>query len=113
MNQINHQLNHVKTILSTYITVGTVQTIRYLVKGAILLQRPELMHMFRAGQSAIEQYMNHDDWYFWVAMKQGTVTLPVFQSLEAFWPGLLSLVGENVKGLKSIHNYHQGIINQI
>ena len=36
---------------------------RYLVKGAILLQRPELMHMFRAGQSAIEQYMNHDDWY--------------------------------------------------
>ena len=35
---------------------------RYLVKGAILLQRPELMHMFRAGQSAIEQYMNHDDW---------------------------------------------------
>ena len=40
-------------------------------------------------------------------MKQGTVTLPVFQSLEAFWPGLLSLVGENQKGLKSIHNYHQ------
>ena len=46
--------------------------------------------------------------YFWVAMKQGTVTLPVFQSLEAFWPGLLSLVGENSKGLKSVHNYHQG-----
>ena len=40
-------------------------------------------------------------------MKQGTVTLPVFQSLEAFWPGLLSLVGENQRGLKSIHNYHQ------
>ena len=40
-------------------------------------------------------------------MKQGTVTLPVFQSLEAFWPGLLSLVGDNAKGLKSVHNYHQ------
>ena len=44
-------------------TIQTIKTIaRYLVKGAILLQRPELMHMFRAGQSAIEQYMNHDDW---------------------------------------------------
>lgn len=31
----------------------------------------------------------------------------MFQSLEAFWPGMLSLVGENVKGLKSMHNYHQ------
>ena len=50
--------------------------------------------------------------YFWVAMKQGTVTLPVFQSLEAFWPGLLSLVGENQKGLKSIHNYHQARIDR-
>lgn len=46
--------------------------------------------------------------YFWVAMKQGTVTMPVFQSLEAFWPGVLSLVGESDKGLKSLHNYHQG-----
>ena len=48
---------------SLFKTIQTIKTIaRYLVKGAILLQRPELMHMFRAGQSAIEQYMNHDDW---------------------------------------------------
>ena len=30
-----------------------------------------------------------DDWYFWVNMKNGQVTLPLFQSLEAFWPGVL------------------------
>ena len=67
----------------------------------------ELMHMFKESREAIEQFLNHDDWHFWVTMKQGTVTMPVFQSLEAFWPGILSLIGDNIGGLKSIHNYHQ------
>jgi len=29
----------------------------------------------------------------WVTMTKGQVSLPIFQSLEAFWPGLLALVG--------------------
>ena len=65
------------------------------------------MHMFKESREAIEQFLNHDDWHFWVTMKQGSVTMPVFQSLEAFWPGILSLVGDNISALKSIHNYHQ------
>jgi mannosidase alpha-like ER degradation enhancer 2 len=63
--------------------------------------------MFKESREAIEQFLNHDDWHFWVTMKQGSVTMPVFQSLEAFWPGILSLVGDNIGGLRSIHNYHQ------
>ena len=66
---------------------------QWLFKGSALLQKPELMRMFIRSREAIEQYMNHDDWHFWVSMKGGGVTLPVFQSLEAFWPGLLSLAG--------------------
>ena len=31
------------------------------------------------------------------------------QNLEAFWPGLLSMVGDNEAALKSLHNYHQVI----
>jgi len=34
-------------------------------------------------------YLRTDDWYLWVNMKTGSTTLPVFQSLEAFWPGIL------------------------
>jgi len=67
----------------------------------------ELMHMFKESREAIEQFLNHDDWHFWVTMKQGSVTMPVFQSLAAFWPGILSLVGDNISALKTIHNYHQ------
>ena len=58
-------------------------------------------------------------------MKNGQVTMPLFQvgpkpcdmsspqylsqNLEAFWPGLLSMVGDNEAALKSLHNYHQVI----
>ena len=35
-----------------------------------------------------ERHLKKDDWYLWVNMKTGSVTLPVFQSLEAFWPGM-------------------------
>ncbi len=105
--------NHVDVVTGKWtatdagIGAGVDSYYEYLVKGGILLQRPELIKMFRAGQEAVEQYIKHDDWHFWVSMHQGQVTMPVFQSLEAFWPGALSLLGENMKAMKTMHNYHQ------
>ncbi len=43
-------------------------------------------------QKSIEKYLERDDWYMWANMKKGTITLPVFQSLDAFWPGLMVCV---------------------
>ena len=42
---------------------------------------------------AIEKHLRHDDWYLWATMSKGYVTMAVFQSLEAYWPGVLTLVG--------------------
>ena len=39
-------------------------------------------------ETAIEKYLKKEDWYMWANMNKGSVTLPVFQSLECFWPGL-------------------------
>ncbi|PNF23714.1 ER degradation-enhancing alpha-mannosidase-like protein 2 [Cryptotermes secundus] len=89
------------------IGAGVDSYYEYLAKGSILLQRPELMHMFNEGRIAIEKYLKRDDWHLWVSMTKGQVTLPVFQSLEAYWPGVLSLVGDVNKAIKSLHNYHQ------
>ncbi|KAG5862111.1 hypothetical protein JTB14_009808 [Gonioctena quinquepunctata] len=72
---------------------GVDSYFEYLVKGSILLQRPELMEMFHEARKAIDKYMKKDDWYMWVSMTKGQVTLPVFQSLESYWPGVLSLIG--------------------
>ncbi|ELT91019.1 hypothetical protein CAPTEDRAFT_223759 [Capitella teleta] len=95
------------TALDAGIGAGVDSYFEYQVKAAILFQYPDMMAMFKDNMAAIEKYLKREDWYMWAQMKKGTVTLPVFQSLEAYWPGLLSLIGEIEKGMRSIHNYHQ------
>ncbi|XP_045479503.1 ER degradation-enhancing alpha-mannosidase-like protein 2 [Harmonia axyridis] len=86
---------------------GVDSYFEYLVKGSILLQRPELMEMFHEARKAFDKHMKKDDWYMWVSMTKGQITLPVFQSLEAFWPGVLSLIGDTSSAMRTLHNYHQ------
>ena len=78
----------------------------YLVKGSALLSRPELADMFAEYARAADRYMWRDDWYFWVTMSKGAVTMPVFQNLEAYWPGVLSSIGRNAEATRSLRNYH-------
>uniref|UniRef100_A0A336LII2 alpha-1,2-Mannosidase n=1 Tax=Culicoides sonorensis TaxID=179676 RepID=A0A336LII2_CULSO len=100
--------NHVdiQTAQDAGIGSGIDSYYEYLVKGAILLNRPELMVMFNEGRKAIDKYLKKDDWFVWVSMNKGQVTLPVFQSLEAFYPGVLSLIGDTNEAMRSLHNYH-------
>lgn len=44
--------------------------------------------MFSEYCDSIYKYLKKDNWYFWAEMKSGSTTLPIFQSLEAFWPGV-------------------------
>ncbi|XP_065363098.1 uncharacterized protein Edem1 [Calliphora vicina] len=93
------------TALDSGIGAGVDSLFEYMVKAAILLQRPELLEMFHAARSSIDKFLRHDDWYVWAGMNKGQVTLPVFQSLEAFWPGVLSLVGDKQAAIKTLSNY--------
>jgi mannosidase alpha-like ER degradation enhancer 2 len=79
---------------------GVDSFFEYLVKGSILLQKPELLEIFHEARVSIDKYLKKDDWYMWVSMTKGQVTIPVFQSLEAYWPGVLSLIGKLFKLLK-------------
>ncbi|KAF4530389.1 hypothetical protein B566_EDAN018726 [Ephemera danica] len=105
--------NHIDVVTGRWtaqdagIGAGVDSYYEYLVKGASLLQRPELLKTFQEGRNAIDKYLKRDDWHLWVSMHKGQVTLPVFQSLEAYWPGVLSLIGDVNTAMKSIHNYHQ------
>jgi len=40
-------------------------------------------------RKALESHLKRDDWYLWAHMVKGSITMPVFQSLDAYWPGLL------------------------
>lgn len=74
----------------------------YLVKGATLLQRPELMAIFNQARVAADKHLRHEDWYLWATMTKGHVTMAVFQSLEAYWPGVLALVGKEGLGFSCV-----------
>lgn len=88
------------------IGAGVDSYYEYLVKGAILMNRPELMQMFNEVRVPIDKYLNKDDWQIWASMSKGQITLPVFQSLQAFWPGMLSLMGDVNTAMRALHNMH-------
>lgn len=48
-----------------------------------------------------------DNWFFWANMQKGQKTLPLFSSLEAFYPGLLTLTGDLDQAVKLVNSYHQ------
>jgi ER degradation enhancer, mannosidase alpha-like 2 len=105
--------NHIKvdtgkwTGLDATIGSGVDSYFEYLVKGGILFNKPELIGQFRTYQRAIKKYLSYDNWFLWSNMNKGQKTLPLFSSLDAFFPGLLTLVGDIDQALKTIDNYHQ------
>lgn len=58
------------------------------------MQKPELMAIFSQARAAIDKHLRHEDWYLWATMTKGYVTMAVFQNLEAYWPGVLTLIGK-------------------
>ncbi|KAL1021176.1 hypothetical protein UPYG_G00009780 [Umbra pygmaea] len=104
--------NHIDVLSKKWVAqdsgigAGVDSYFEYLVKGSIMLQDEELLSMFLEYDKAIKNYTKFDDWYLWVQMHKGTVSMPVFQSLEAFWPGLQSLIGDLDSALRTFHNYY-------
>ncbi|XP_077410541.1 ER degradation-enhancing alpha-mannosidase-like protein 2 isoform X1 [Vanacampus margaritifer] len=104
--------NHIDVVSKKWVAqdagigAGVDSYFEYLVKGAILLQDEELLHMFDAYNRALVNYTRFDDWYLWVQMHKGTVSMPVFQSLEAFWPGLQTLLGNLDSAVRTFQNYY-------
>ncbi|XP_038659558.1 ER degradation-enhancing alpha-mannosidase-like protein 2 isoform X3 [Scyliorhinus canicula] len=105
--------NHIDVLTSKWVAqdagigAGIDSYFEYLVKGAILLQDEGLMSSFLEYDKVIKNYTKFEDWYVWVQMYKGTISMPVFQSLEAFWPGLQSLIGDINSAMKTFHNYYQ------
>ena len=105
-NHINVQTGK-WTGLDATIGSGVDSYFEYLVKAGILLNKPELISQFRTYQQAIDRFLLHDNWFVWSNMEKGQKTLPLFSSLEAFYPGLLTLTGDLKQAIKIFHNYQK------
>uniref|UniRef100_A0A915PQ53 alpha-1,2-Mannosidase n=1 Tax=Setaria digitata TaxID=48799 RepID=A0A915PQ53_9BILA len=91
------------------IGAGVDSYFEYLAKAALLFQRPELMKQFRTYVKAINKYIRKDDWFVWISMTSGQLSMPIFQSLESFWPGVLALTGDVDDAQRIIYQYSQVI----
>eukprot|EP00850_Spirogloea_muscicola_P013748 SM000095S24962 [mRNA] locus=s95:144540:149855:- [translate_table: standard] len=69
----------------------------YLIKAHMLLGDDEYLHIFKQAYGAVMEHLYHDPWsaliptytrYLEVNMNNGMVVWPLFNSLQAFWPGL-------------------------
>ncbi|XP_076471092.1 ER degradation-enhancing alpha-mannosidase-like protein 2 [Babylonia areolata] len=95
------------TALDSGIGGGVDSYFEYLVKGSFMFNIPELLEMFREYEKHIVAHVKRDDWYLWANMKKGGITLPLFTSLDAYWPGIQSMLGDLDSAMKTLHNFHQ------
>ncbi|KAF9605954.1 hypothetical protein IFM89_021280 [Coptis chinensis] len=66
----------------------------YLLKAYILFGEEEYLFMFREAYKAVMHYLYNDPWYVEVNMNSAAIVWPLFNSLQAFWPGLQVLAGD-------------------
>lgn len=88
------------------IGAGVDSYFEYLMKGSVLTGQKSLYGMFKTLFQSIQKYLNKDDWHIWAALNTGNAVLPYFNSLEAFWPGLMTLYGDIDYAKRSFANYY-------
>lgn len=104
--------NHINVINGQWtaqdagIGAGVDSYFEYLLKGGVLLGSPRLVDMFREYYGKVQQYLKISDWYVWAHMEKGQITMPIFQSLDAYWPGLQTLWGDIGPASRTLQKYH-------
>ncbi|KFK31701.1 hypothetical protein AALP_AA6G147900 [Arabis alpina] len=66
----------------------------YLLKAYILFGDEEYLYIFQEAYGSVMHYLHKDPWYVEVNMDSAAIVWPVFNSLQAFWPGLQVLAGD-------------------
>ncbi|KAF3456902.1 hypothetical protein FNV43_RR01556 [Rhamnella rubrinervis] len=66
----------------------------YLLKAYLLFGDEEYLFIFQEAYAAAMQYLYNDPWYVEVNMDSAALVWPLFNSLQAFWPGLQVLAGD-------------------
>ncbi|KAI4317936.1 hypothetical protein L6164_025760 [Bauhinia variegata] len=66
----------------------------YLLKAYLLFGDEEYLYIFQEAYAAAMHYLYNDPWYVEVNMDSAAVVWALFNSLQAFWPGLQVLAGD-------------------
>ncbi|XP_016575367.2 alpha-mannosidase I MNS4 isoform X2 [Capsicum annuum] len=66
----------------------------YLLKAYLLFGDEEYLFIFQEAYKAAMNFLFNDPWYVEVNMNSAALVWPLFNSLQAFWPGLQVLAGD-------------------
>jgi hypothetical protein len=70
---------------------------------------PEYWHMFVATYTAIQIYIKYGDWYTDVVFTTGNISYRRFESLMAFWPAVLVLLGDLHDAGRNLNAFYKGV----
>ncbi|XP_075512241.1 alpha-mannosidase I MNS4 [Primulina tabacum] len=73
----------------------------YLLKAYLLFGDEEYLFIFQEAYRAAMHYLYNDPWYVEVNMNSAALVWPLFNSLQAFWPGLQVLAGDIEPAIKT------------
>ncbi|KAK8953108.1 putative alpha-mannosidase I MNS4 [Platanthera guangdongensis] len=73
----------------------------YLLKAYLLFGDEEYLFMFQEAYKSAMHYLFHDPWYVEVNMNSAITVWPLFNSLQAFWPGLQVLYGDIAPAMRT------------
>ncbi|XP_077245578.1 glycosyl hydrolase family 47 protein isoform X2 [Tasmannia lanceolata] len=73
----------------------------YLLKAYLLFGCEEYLFIFQEAYKAAMHYLYSDPWYVEVNMNSAAMVWPLFNSLQAFWPGLQVLAGDIVPAVRT------------
>ncbi|KAF5205796.1 Alpha-mannosidase i mns4 [Thalictrum thalictroides] len=77
----------------------------YLLKAHLLFGDEEYLFMFQEAYKAAMHYLFNDPWYVEVNMNSAVIVWPLFNSLQAFWPGLQVLAGDIDPAIRTHHAF--------
>jgi len=79
----------------------------YMFKGYVLFGLDKLFDMFDVLYQGVMKHLFRDPWYFEADMFSGTVTWSLFNSLQAFWPGMQGLMGRDMShAIDTVKAFH-------
>lgn len=73
----------------------------YLLKAYMLFGDEEYLFIFQEAYRAAMSYLFSDPWYVEVNMNSAGLVWPLFNSLQAFWPGLQVLAGDIAPAIRT------------
>eukprot|EP01114_Cavostelium_apophysatum_P012725 TRINITY_DN2912_c0_g2_i1.p1 TRINITY_DN2912_c0_g2~~TRINITY_DN2912_c0_g2_i1.p1 ORF type:complete len:500 (-),score=68.83 TRINITY_DN2912_c0_g2_i1:303-1802(-) len=104
-NHINNT-NGAWTVRDAGIGTGIDSFYEYLLKAGLLFNDGEYFAIFQKAYEAAMHHLKSGSWFVEVDMNNGNIVWAIFNSLQAFWPGLQVMYGDIQEAVETLHAFH-------